>query len=117
MRKTFLENDQELERICRLNKIIQETYGDLAPDEVDILVRDFDRSVTTMIEARDLRLSSAFFIGAMDDVEFKPVLIPPALFSEIRIGDVFLATLGSRNGRWEIIWLSPAYEALDTVLE
>lgn len=100
---------QERDRIEKLNAFIEDEY-DLFPDEIDFGSTDFAKTITEMIEVIDVRPQASTFIDLFEDIEYSPVMVPKDLARLLRPHDVFLATLGYRNRKWKIIWLSPAYK-------
>jgi hypothetical protein len=92
-----------------LNRWINDLYGDLAPDEIDILLRNYEGSMTTMVEVVALTERTLTFRDLYEDTEFTPVVMPQVLGHYLKLGDVFLTSLGLKNRRWHIVYLSPSY--------
>lgn len=97
-------------RRTELKHQIESTFDHLAIDEVEILAAEYDKSTTRMIEIKDISLKSAIVKDLFEDIEFSPVVFPPDIFPLLVRNDVFLATLGFRRKKWEIVFLSPPYE-------
>ena len=107
-RHTFT-HAEESERISKLTSHIEDVFGDLAPDEVEILADSYANSTTTMVEIIEIRPRGSFLMDLMTDIEFRPVIFPKEILSLLRRRDVFLATMGHRDGRWHVLYLSPPY--------
>ena len=95
-----------------LKREIEKLYDHLAPDEVDILASDYERTETRMIEVLNVRKKSAFIVDLFEDLEFSHVIFPTSILQLLGRHDAFLATFGLRNNKWEIIYLSPPYNEL-----
>lgn len=54
-----------------------------------------------MIEVIDIRTKSAMVMDLFEDIEFSPVVFPPAILLLLARHDVFLATLGFRQKKWD----------------
>jgi hypothetical protein len=109
MKNTFTPIDMDNERINRLSSLIEERFGYLAPDEVDILAGEFTESTTQMVEIIDVKPRSALLMDLFEDIEFKPVALPKEMLPYLRRHDTFLATLGYRDNKWEVVYMSPPY--------
>ena len=96
-------------RDLELNRWINDLYGDLAPDEIDILLQNYDSADTAMVEVVALSDRSLMFRDLYEDIEYSPVVLPQVLGHYLQLGDVFLASLGFKNRRWHIVHLSPSY--------
>lgn len=96
-------------RMNQLDQSIDDLFAHLAPDEVEILAQDFVRSTTRMITVIKIGTRGSLVMDLMEDLEFKGVLFPEKLHQLLLRNDVFLATLGLRDGRWHVLYLSPLY--------
>lgn len=103
---------EEYDRIEKMNALIVSRY-DLHPDEVDRRCAGYPATITEMIEVVEVCPRGCTFMDLFEDREYKPVMVPKGLAAFLRPHDVFLTTLGFRNGKWNIIWLTPAYEKCD----
>jgi len=99
----------EQSRYVRLNALIDELFGHLAPDELEMLAAGYEKSEMRMLEAVYIRPQSSILMDLYEDLEFKPVLFPKELMPFLRRHDVFLGTIGFRDSAWTIIYLSPCY--------
>lgn len=110
--KTSNDRNQVSEslRIRQLNHEIEKLYGHLDPEEIDLITSDFDEALTTMIELIEVNPLNSLAIDFFEDIEFKPVDFPGELLPLLRKSDVFLAKLGKRQGRWQVVYLSSVYE-------
>ncbi len=104
--KTKTEKNRRME----LKHEIENTFDHLANDEIEILAAEYDNSTTRMIEVIDIRTKSAMVMDLSEDIKFSPVAFPPAILSLLVRHDVFLATLGFRQKKWAVVYLSPPYE-------
>lgn len=93
----------------QLDQSIDDLFAHLAPDEVDILAQNFVRSTTRMITIIKIGARGSIVMDLMEDIEFKPVLFPEELFQLLRRNDVFLMTMGFRDGGWHVLYLSRLY--------
>lgn len=62
-----------------------------------------------MIEITEHGPSDSAVLDLDLDIEIKPVKFPQELTPLLRRRDVFLATLGFKNGHWEMLYMSPPY--------
>jgi hypothetical protein len=93
----------------QLDQTIGALFAHLAPDEVDILAQNFIRSTTRMITIIKIGARGSLVMDLMEDIEFKPVLFPEILHPLLRNNDVFHVTMGFRNDRWHVLYMSPLY--------
>jgi hypothetical protein len=96
-------------RNSQLKREIEKSFDHLAPDEIDILASDYERSETRMIEVIKIRKKSVLIMDLKKDIEFSHVIFPTSILQLLERHDAFLATFGLRNKKWEIIYLSPPY--------
>jgi hypothetical protein len=96
-------------RRSQLKREIEKLFDHLAPDEIDILASDYEKSQTRMIEVIHVRKKSVLIMDLFNDIEFSHVIFPTSILQLLERHDAFLATFGLRNNRWEIIYLSPPY--------
>lgn len=98
-------------RMNQLDQSIKDLFAHTAPDEIDILAKNFVRSTTTMITVIKVGPRGSLLKDFMDDVEFKTVLFPKELIPLLRRNDVFLTTMGFRDDQWHVLYLSPLYRS------
>jgi hypothetical protein len=96
-------------RMNQLDQSIDDLFAHLAPDEIDILAQNFVRSTTRMITVIKIGKRSSLVMDLMEDIEFDGVLFPEELNSLLRRHDVFLTTMGFRDDRWHVLYMSPLY--------
>lgn len=111
-RRITLEAFEEEERINRLNAAIEMHFGDLDPDEVEILERDFEETTTRMIEVVEVRSRGTKMMDLYEEEEFKSVQLPREISGFLRRHDVFMVTLGLKDGGWQMLHMSPSYESI-----
>lgn len=102
----------ELEKSKRsreeLDEMIAQVIGDPSPDEIDARAVGFERVVMEMIEV--IRTEPLEVIELFNDIVFRPVVLDERVAALLEPGDVFLSSLGLREGKWHVIYLSPSYE-------
>ena len=111
----MLENIKiQKNRRTQLKLEIENLFDHLAPDEIDILASDYEKSVTRMIEVIQIRKKSALIMDLFEDIEYSHVVFPASILQLLERHDAFLATFGLRNKIWEIMYLSPPYNEFNT---
>lgn len=103
-RSLRIEHDRV--RLRQVEQTINDMFGELAPDEVDVLAEAFEKTTTRMFEVVELHARRSVLADLFDETEFKPVRLPPLLTYQLAPGDVFLMTLGYRSGSWHLVWSS-----------
>lgn len=99
----------ETARRTHLNAFIDQNFGHLIPDEVEILASSYQKSETRMLEVVHVRPRSSVLMDLHEDLEFKPVRFPKELTSLLKKHDVFLGTIGFKDSVWTVLYLSPCY--------
>ena len=97
-------------RKSQLKNEIEKLFDQITTGEVDRLASGLKNSTTRMIEVITVRKKSALIMDLFEDIEFSHVIFPPSILPLLARHDKFLATLGLRNDKWEIIYLSPPYD-------
>jgi len=105
----FQNNVIQKNRSSQLKCEIAKLFDHLAPDEIEIMASDYEKSETRIIEVIYVRKKSALVVDLSDDIEFSHVIFPTSILQLLERHDAFLATFGLRNNKWEIIYLSPPY--------
>lgn len=100
------------DRIETLNELIQNQFGEMdmfRPEGVE----NYESSQSIMIEVLQVRVDGAIVEGF--DLPMAPTLVrfPLRIHQWLQPGDVFLCTLGYQESSCDIIYLSPAYEAVE----
>jgi hypothetical protein len=99
----------EESRCARLDALIDEIFGHLAPDEIETLAAGYEKSEMRMLEVVRIRPQSSILMDLFEDLEFKPALFPKKLMPLLKRHDVFLVTIGFKDAAWTVIHLSPRY--------
>lgn len=93
-----------------MKRAIEQEFDHLAPDEVDILAAEYERSETRMIEVIQVRKNGARIADLFEDLTFSNVIFPDSIIKLLDRNDTFLATFGLKNKKWTVIYLSPPYD-------
>jgi hypothetical protein len=107
--KDLLTPNKGEARLTRLDACIETLFGHLAPDEINLLERQYMKTETLMFEIVDINTKSCTLMDLFDDIQFKPVAFPPELMPLLRRHDVFLGTIAFESARWKILYLSHSY--------
>ncbi len=97
-------------RRIQMKRAIEQEFDHLAPDEVDILAAEYEKSETRMIEVIEIRKNGALVADLFEDLTFSNVIFPDSIIKLLDRDDTFLATFGLKNKKWTIIYLSPPYD-------
>jgi hypothetical protein len=94
-----------------LNRTIEEVYGHLASDEVEILAITFDNAFSEMFEVLRVGRKNCLFgiLGKLD--ASLSVMVPPEITADLKRYDPFWAVVGRKQGTWHLIYLSPLYSS------
>lgn len=96
-------------RIQKLNDSIFESYDCLAEDELRCLESECEVAFTEMIWIIQVNKTDVLVWDYIHDIDYPKVVFPHDIQLLLRPRDVFLATLGMRDGRWHVLFLSPRY--------
>ncbi len=97
-------------RIAKLTAVIDQLYGKVGPDEVDKISLGYDWDVAKMVEVEKIKERTVNLKDIFDDTIYEPVVFPEGIISYLKRRDVFLTTLGHRNDKWHVLYLSPPYQ-------
>ncbi len=103
-------NKLELRRRQILKNEILKYFGQLSIYQVEKKETEFEKSDTRMIEIIQIHSQGITVMDILDDTELSPVIFPKNILSEIALHDVFMVTIGLRDARWEVIFMSPPYD-------
>lgn len=106
--KTPDQNSQD--RIDALNSEIDILFADLDDDDLQLRLSNCWEVVTEMIEVTRVGRTSCDAIHLFDDITFKKIEFPQSVQKHLRVGDVFLVTMGKMDQSWRIYCSSPRYE-------
>ncbi len=97
-------------RLMKLTAAIDEIFLSENPWAKLQLPTNFELTDTRMIEITKIRKYDTTAIDPFEDFEFRPLVFPQKIHFHLKKGDVFLATMGFKEGIWFITELSPPYE-------
>lgn len=100
-------------RIDRVNDLVLAGYSHLQPDDVDSLAGDYEKTTTRMFEVIHVYKNASILMDVHDDIEFSPVKFASHLVPLLRREDVFVGTLGYRDGQWDVLHMNPLYDRWD----
>ncbi len=99
----------EQNRWNQIDRTIDELFGHLADDEIEILEQSYSKSITTMIIVTKVGVKVSQVMELKRNFEYRKVLFPVELGGLLLRDDVFFTTMGFRDGKWHVIHLSPLY--------
>lgn len=101
---------QVKQQLQDLETEIHRLYGRLGPHEVDQIAQFYDDSITEMFEVNSKGAEALSLTHLFNDDIFAPVVVPRSLHRLIRRKQVFLMTLGYRNGQWHLLCSSSPHQ-------
>lgn len=94
------------ERIEALEEAISDWYDNGA----QCADGPFDSFVTEMFEVCGFGSEGHSLMSLFEPITFAPVIFPSHIAQLLRTEDVFLLTMGSKEGQWHVTEMSPPYE-------
>lgn len=105
--------DDETARFNVLNDMIDDNFGQMTEEEALARAEGCEHTVTQMLRVEQKTLGSASMMDVMTDVIYEPVIFPADIWDIVHEKDVFLMTLGLRQGAWHVLYSGPCYETVE----
>lgn len=103
----------DIHRLEKLTTAIEKHYEKEPLDFVERLAASYEITITEMFELTSSNKKGWQITHLFDDTVFEPVHFPKTFAKTLCRGDVFLLTMGLREGKWVVIFMSPPYETVD----
>lgn len=84
-------------------------YAHISPEEVDQKTATYGKTIMEMFEVSKIKKDFVELVHFFDGEVYAPVRFEEPLRPLLQKGDVFLLTMGFKDGAWEVIWVSPPF--------